>query len=82
MRSTSLRAPVEDKVPGDIVLVDAAYGGSSDFRNTVRMFGFDLGVAVTASMKVWALDKIDRRHGEPITVGSPAPADAERTVAR
>ena len=59
---------VEDKVPGDIVLVDAAYGGSSDFRNTVRMFGFDLGVAVTASMKVWALDKIERRHGEPITV--------------
>ena len=36
---------VEDKIPGDIVLVDAAYGGSSDFRNTVRMFGFDLGVA-------------------------------------
>ena len=58
---------VEDKIPGDIVLVDAAYGGSSDFRNTVRMFGLDLGVAVSATTKVWALDKIDRRHGEPVT---------------
>ena len=48
---------VEDKIPGDIVLVDAAYGGSSDFRNTVRMFGLDLGVAVSATTKVWALDK-------------------------
>ena len=58
---------VEDKIPGDIVLVDAAYGGSSDFRNTVRMFGLDLGVAVSAAMKVWLLDKIERRHGPPIT---------------
>jgi SRSO17 transposase len=59
---------VEDKIPGGIVLVDAAYGGSSAFRNTVRMFGLDLGVAVTASAKVWALDKIDRRQGDPVTV--------------
>jgi SRSO17 transposase len=58
---------VEDKIPGDIVLVDAAYGGSSDFRNTVRMFGLDLGVAVSAAMRVWLLDKIERRHGPPLT---------------
>ena len=58
---------VEDKIPGDIVLVDAAYAGSSDFRNTVRMFGFDLGVAVTASTKVWRLDKIERRRGDPLS---------------
>jgi SRSO17 transposase len=32
---------VEDKIPGDIVLTDAAYGGSSEFRNTVRIFGLD-----------------------------------------
>jgi SRSO17 transposase len=59
---------VEDKVPGDIVLADAAYGASSVFRNTVRMFGLDLGVAVTASMKVWPLDKLGRRRGDPIGV--------------
>jgi len=58
---------VEDKIPGDIVLVDAAYGGSSDFRNTVRVFGLDLGVAVSAATRVWLLDKIDRRHGPPLT---------------
>jgi SRSO17 transposase len=57
---------IEDKIPGDIVLVDAAYGGSSEFRNTVRMFGLDLGVAVTASTKVWPLDKLERRRGAPL----------------
>ena len=28
----------------------------------------DLGVAVTASMKVWPLDKLGRRRGDPLTV--------------
>jgi SRSO17 transposase len=58
---------VEDKIPGDIVLVDAAYGGSSDFRNTVRLFGLDFGVAITASTKLWLLDKIERRRGDPLS---------------
>ena len=57
---------VEDKIPGDVVLVDAAYGASSEFRNTVRMFGLDLGVAVTASTKVWQLDTRERRHGSAL----------------
>ena len=57
---------VDDKIPGDIVLADAAYGVSSEFRNTVRMFGLDLGVAVTSSTKVWPLDKLNRRRGEPL----------------
>jgi SRSO17 transposase len=58
---------VEDKIPGEIVLADAAYGNSSEFRNTVRMYGLDLGVAVQASTKVWALDTIGRRNGAPLT---------------
>jgi SRSO17 transposase len=58
---------VEDEIPGDIALMDSAYGGSSDVRNVVRMFGLDLGVAVSAAMKVWSLDKIDRRNGAPLT---------------
>ena len=57
---------VDDKIPGDIVLVDAAYGNSSEFRNTVRMYGLDLGVAVQANTKVWLLDTIDRRRGDPL----------------
>ena len=54
------------KIFGDVVLVDAAYGASSEFRNTVRMFGLDLGVAVTASMKVWQLDTREPRHRAPL----------------
>ena len=57
---------MDDRVPGEIVLADAAYGGSSEFRNTVRMFGLDLGVAVKGNTKVWALDTIERRRGEPL----------------
>jgi SRSO17 transposase len=57
---------VEDKIPGDIVLADAAYGGSSEFRNTVRMFGLDVGVAIGATTKVWLLDKLGRRQGDPL----------------
>ena len=57
---------LEDEVPGEIVLVDAAYGNSSEFRNTVRMYGLDLGVAVQASTKVWLLDTIERRRGAAI----------------
>ena len=59
---------IEDKIPGEIVLVDAAYGNSSEFRNSVRAHGLDLGVAVQANTKVWPLDKLGRRHGEPVSV--------------
>ena len=58
---------VEDEIPGDVLLVDAAYGGSSEFRNTVRMFGLDLGVAVAASTKVWPLDAHERHHGDALS---------------
>jgi SRSO17 transposase len=59
---------VEDQLPGKILLADAAYGNSSEFRNAVSEYGLDLGVAVQASTKVWSLDKLDRRHGEPLSV--------------
>ena len=48
--STSLHARSRTRSMGEIVPADAAYGASSVFRNTVRIFGLDLGVAVTASM--------------------------------
>jgi SRSO17 transposase len=59
---------VDDKVPGEVVLADAAYGNSSDFRNTVRIYGLDFGVAIQANTKVWLLDALGRRHGEPVAV--------------
>ncbi len=57
---------VDDEIPGDIVLADAAFGASSEFRNAVRVFGLDIGVAVTATTKVWLLDALERRRGAPV----------------
>lgn len=54
---------VEDEIPGQIVLADAAFGNSVDFRNTVQIFGLDLGVAVQGTTKVWLLDSLGRRNG-------------------
>jgi SRSO17 transposase len=34
------------EVPGDILLADSGYGSSADFRNTVRLMGFDFAVGV------------------------------------
>src|SRR5450631_3781822 len=39
---------VDDKIPGDVVLADAFYGRSHDFRDVVRMYGLDYAVAVDA----------------------------------
>lgn len=61
---------VEDGIPGDIVLVDAAYGDSSEFRNTVRMFGLDLGVAVKASTKVLPLGDDGTPSGEALSAAN------------
>lgn len=59
---------VDDKVPGEIVLADSAYGDSTDFRNVIRMYGLDIGVAIKALTKVWLLDAAGRRNGDPIGV--------------
>ena len=59
---------VVDEVPGEIVLADSGYGNSSDFRNVVRMYGLDIGVAIMATTKVWLLDAGEETDGEPISV--------------
>jgi SRSO17 transposase len=60
---------VEDKLPGDVVLADTAYGESFDFRSAVRDFGLDFAVAVRSLTKVWLIDSVDRRRFEPISLG-------------
>ena len=50
-------------VPGDIILADSAYGGSTDFRNTVRMLGFDFAVQVQSGTRVVTLDARERQSG-------------------
>lgn len=57
---------VQDGLPGDIVLADAAYGTTAYFRRGVRENGLDFAVAVTATTRVWLLDARDRCQGEPI----------------
>ncbi len=45
------------ELPGHVVLADAAYGDSKDFRATVRLLGFDYAVGVSSSTLVRIVDK-------------------------
>ena len=54
---------IEHDVPPGFVLVDAAYGTSSKFRNELQNRGLSYAVGVTSAMKVWQLDDSHRRVG-------------------
>jgi SRSO17 transposase len=54
---------LEDDVPPGMVLVDSAYGTSSEFRQQLRERDLLYSVAVAASTKVWQLDATNRRVG-------------------
>lgn len=54
-------------IPGDTVLTDAGYGNSTEFRDTVRVLGFDYGVGVLNTMRVRGLDTLERRNGEAVS---------------
>ena len=58
---------VDAELPGDIILADAAYGNSSEFRNTVRALGFEYGVGIQSSTNVIALDRLGRVRGETMS---------------
>lgn len=47
-------------IPGEIVLADAAYGDSAQFRNGVRRLGFDFAVGIRSTVRVVRLDSRDR----------------------
>ena len=55
-------------IPGEIMLADAAYGDSSEFRNGVRRLGFDFAVGIQSTMRVVRLDSRDRINEKPETV--------------
>jgi SRSO17 transposase len=61
---------LKNGVPGQIILADAAYGDSSEFRNTVRKLGFDFAVGVQSSLRVVRLDSRDRVNEKPETVAA------------
>jgi SRSO17 transposase len=58
---------VDDGIPGDVVLTDAAYGRARAFRDCVRSRDLDYGVAVDADARVWLLDEAGR-HPDAVTV--------------
>lgn len=62
-----LKRAVDDEVPVGVVLADAAYGNSSEFRNEIRWLGLDYAVGVDATTKVWRANTLDCRYGEPIS---------------
>ncbi len=61
------RAALE-RLPGDIVLADAAYGESSEFRAYLRLLGFDYAVGVQSNLHVTMLDAAERRRGDSLRV--------------
>ena len=61
-----IRRAKRNGIPGDIILADSAYGQVRAFREAVRDEGFDYGVAVQSSTKIWMLDSKGRRREEPI----------------
>lgn len=56
------------QIPGDIILADAAYGNCADFRNAIRLLGFDFGVGIQPSTSVMRLDRHDQEQGQASTV--------------
>jgi SRSO17 transposase len=58
---------VRSNVPGEIILADAAYGEASEFRNTVRLLGFDFAVGVQSTLRVVRLDARDGVNEKPET---------------
>jgi SRSO17 transposase len=55
---------VDAGMPGDIVLADAWYGRSHEFRDTIRAFGFDYALGILPSQTMWRLDRRERRMGD------------------
>jgi SRSO17 transposase len=54
-----------DEIPGKIVLADSFYGHSRPFREAVSLLGFDYGMAIYATDKMWTLDGRGHRQGDP-----------------
>jgi SRSO17 transposase len=52
-------------IPGEIILADGAYGDSSEFRNAIRLLGFDFGVGIRSSTKVVPIGPRDHPGDAP-----------------
>ena len=54
-------------IPGKVILADCAYGDSVEFRDTVRLIGFDYGLGVSCTTKVVRVDDQGRPHGDAVS---------------
>jgi SRSO17 transposase len=53
------------KIPGDILLIDSAYGSDAGLRNVVRTYGFDFGAGITSATSVVRLGTRNEIIGTP-----------------
>lgn len=58
---------LEAEVPGEIVLADAGYGTSVEFRNGLVTYGLDYAVGINGTTKVWTLDARGRQSRDAIS---------------
>jgi SRSO17 transposase len=65
-----ISSAVEDGIPGDIVLADAFFGRSAEFRNTVEVLGLDYAVAVDGARCVRLVDAADNERGDEISAAA------------
>jgi SRSO17 transposase len=65
-----LERAVADELPPGVVLADSFYGDASEFRAKIRAFNLDYAVGVESRTKVWCVDSLQRRRGDPLLVGS------------
>jgi SRSO17 transposase len=63
-----IRRAVGDGVPPGVLLADAAYGSSRDFRDGVRELGLHYIVGVDPKTVVAIFDRAGRRRDEPVSV--------------
>ena len=48
------------------MLADEGYGACSEFREGCRKLGLDFAVSVASTTRVWTVDALGRRSGDPI----------------
>jgi SRSO17 transposase len=63
-----IRRAAEDGVPAGVLLADAAYGSSRDFRDGVRELGLHYIVGVDPKTVVAVFDRAGRRRDDPVSV--------------
>lgn len=63
-----IRRAADDEIPFGVLLADSAYGDSSEFREEVRFLGLNYAVGIHSPTKIWCVDTLDRRYGEPLSV--------------